>query len=597
MVPRMQPKPDIWSEYVRKCRLAASDHADAQMKLTEDLMQRLGSLQRPLSLCEGSSHSDSKPPIALTHVHGETTFGKTTEHIMHMLDGEYSYSMPIEAGIVPRCVDETPQPSLTLGLQSSRLMRGCSDVSGLMPTFMERTNLHLKEQGSQFSRSLKTALGEEPFFTRFLGLSEDEEEGAGVVYRIVQSRCFQVASASVIAVHTFFIIANTNSSMREAYRQTASNLPSENIDWLDLAFMIFYAIELVLRLWAFKLRFFINRDALWNSLDFFLVAVSLVGLVKSGSDQSANVLAMRSARILKLARLLRVVRAMRFFKQLQLFVDIILGCCESLFWAVVMVILLLLLFSIFFVQMMDNWVRSNWSLDATEEVLHTGAGVEELFGSVQAAMLTLSKAVSGGMDWEAAYDVAAKTGYVNGMAFLSMVAFFIVAVWNIVASVFIENTIQAATFDRDQQVVQEHQAAIRDAKELMDLCRQADLDKSGTFSTEEFQAFISSDKIQEFFLSRGLDIKNAEHFYDMLNAASEGDELELEYFVGSCLRVKGSATSIDLQMLSYEHKVSAVRMKTFSKFVHEALEELCVKIDRLHCQMPLGCKPEECCTL
>eukprot|EP00929_Paragymnodinium_shiwhaense_P105257 TRINITY_DN70192_c2_g1_i1.p1 TRINITY_DN70192_c2_g1~~TRINITY_DN70192_c2_g1_i1.p1 ORF type:complete len:225 (-),score=53.17 TRINITY_DN70192_c2_g1_i1:449-1123(-) len=213
---------------------------------------------------------------------------------------------------------------------------------------------------------------------------------------------------------------------------------------------------------------------------------------------------MRSARMLKIARMLRVVRAMRFFRQLQLFVDIILGCCESLFWAVLMVFLGLLLFSIFFVQMMDNWMRAHWSPDATEEVMQTSAGVAEMFGSLQTAMLTLSKAVSGGMDWEVAYAVAEKTGYGNGIVFLCMVAFFLVAVWNIVASVFIENTIHVATVDHEQQVAKEQHAAIQDAKELMALCKLADLDGSGGFSAEEFRAFLSSAKVREFFLVRDL---------------------------------------------------------------------------------------------
>eukprot|EP00929_Paragymnodinium_shiwhaense_P040263 TRINITY_DN21038_c0_g1_i2.p1 TRINITY_DN21038_c0_g1~~TRINITY_DN21038_c0_g1_i2.p1 ORF type:complete len:653 (+),score=108.08 TRINITY_DN21038_c0_g1_i2:133-2091(+) len=605
MVPRLQAPPDIWSEYVRKCRLAAEDHVAAQTKLTEGLVGRLNSLQplQPL-LSEQEVLADAKVTSGvLKYVPTRSMLGKQTEDFTPMLSA--NASSRTEDFDAVTCSLEKPHYHTSLGpngvvANASKVSRSTGESSTCMygtqsepfqakvaPVFLDRTDLHLEKQHPFFIRSLKKALGEDTVLARLTGNFDNHElDATGIVHRLIRSRLFQVLSASVIAVHTLFIIANTNASMRAAYEESldvgAKLQPQADwTEWVDAGFMAFYAVELALRLWVYRLYFFFNTEACWNILDVFLVGVSLVGVVKS--EQSTNLLAMRSTRILKLARLLRVVRAMRFFKQLQLFVDIILGCCESLFWAVSMILLILLLFAIFFVQMMENWVRANWSPDAREE--ETRAGVVEMFGSVQAAMLTLSKAVSGGMDWEAAYAIAERTGYVNGLVFLCMVAFFSVAIWNIVASVFIENTIQAASVDREQQVVQEHQSAVADAKELMTLCKLADVDKSGTFSAEEFRDFIESDRIREFFLVRGLDIRNAEHFFEMLNSASEGDELELEYFVGSCLRVKGAATSIDLHMLSFEHKVLAQKMKQFIKFVHQSLNELSSKTDQVLSQV------------
>eukprot|EP00929_Paragymnodinium_shiwhaense_P059374 TRINITY_DN29733_c0_g1_i1.p3 TRINITY_DN29733_c0_g1~~TRINITY_DN29733_c0_g1_i1.p3 ORF type:complete len:142 (+),score=39.99 TRINITY_DN29733_c0_g1_i1:186-611(+) len=67
----------------------------------------------------------------------------------------------------------------------------------------------------------------------------------------------------------------------------------------------------------------------------------------------------------------------------------------------------------------------------------------------------------------------------------------------------------------------------------------------------------------------------------MLNATSDGDELELEYFVGSCLRVKGVATGIDLHMLAFEHKIMAQKMKKFMHFVNRAFHDLTNKTDAI----------------
>eukprot|EP00929_Paragymnodinium_shiwhaense_P011298 TRINITY_DN11685_c0_g1_i1.p1 TRINITY_DN11685_c0_g1~~TRINITY_DN11685_c0_g1_i1.p1 ORF type:complete len:618 (+),score=91.82 TRINITY_DN11685_c0_g1_i1:131-1984(+) len=579
MVPRIEGAPDLWAEYIRQCRLAAADHVAAQTKLTEQLVSGLHALQMPLSLSEKDLAADDKMRNSLRHVCVGCALGKKTMgDFPTMLEGLQIVS--IDSGCGPKCL-ETPELSHSLGLRSAKLLTVESN-DDVAPAFLHRTDLHLQKKGSKILRGIQKAFGKESIFIRLWEGSYQEPEDMGVVHGLVTSRFFQVLSATVIVLHTLRMIASTNASMRATCKQSSNGSlgtqQSEDVEWVDSVFLICYAIELALRLWAYRSRFFFNNEACWNILDVVLVGVSLVGF--ANSEHSTNLLAMRSARILKFARLVRVVRAMRFFKPLQLFIDIILGCCGNLFWAALMVLLVLLLFSMFFVQMMDNWLVANWSPDATEEVLETGAGIMEMFGSVQRAMLTLSEAVSGGMDWGEAYDVAEKTGYTNGLVFLCMVAFFFLAVWNIVASVFIENTIHVATVSYEQRVLHEHKVAAFDAKELMDLCKVADVNGSGGFSAEEFQAFISSPKVRNFFVARNLDIKNAEHFFEMLNGASQGDELSLEDFVGSCLRVKGAATSIDLQMLAFEHKVMAQRMKRFINFASAALQELSDKQDQ-----------------
>eukprot|EP00929_Paragymnodinium_shiwhaense_P090607 TRINITY_DN50784_c0_g1_i1.p1 TRINITY_DN50784_c0_g1~~TRINITY_DN50784_c0_g1_i1.p1 ORF type:complete len:676 (-),score=110.59 TRINITY_DN50784_c0_g1_i1:6-2033(-) len=437
-----------------------------------------------------------------------------------------------------------------------------------------RTNLHLEESTNFYDRFFQKRVINP--ISRFIGNPLEK----GVISRIVHSQQFEMISGLVITLHTFFIIASTNASMRTASRESwrgdeLSTQSQEDDDdrLVDIAFLSFYVIEMCLKIYVFRLHLFFNQDAFWNILDILLIAVSVFGVLKSG--KATTVLAMRSTRILKLAKLLRVVRVLRFFKQFKLFVDVLFTCYESLFWAVLLIVLVLLLFAIFFVQMMENWMRASWTPDAPEEVLLTRASVRERFGSVEAAMLTLAKAISGGIDWEDAYMVAAKTGLHNGMVFLCMVAFFSVAIWNLVASVFIESTIQTATVDRDQQIVLEHQQAVTDAKELMELCSLADVDGSGTLSADEFQTFMESDRIRRFFAVRGLDIKNAEYFFNMLSSASDGvDELDLDHFVGSCLRVRGPATSIDLHMFAYEHKLLARKVKKFIRFTTAQLQEL-----------------------
>merc|ERR1711924_10805 len=54
---------------------------------------------------------------------------------------------------------------------------------------------------------------------------------------------------------------------------------------------------------------------------------------------------------------------------------------------------------------------------------------------------------------------------------------------------------------------------------------------------------------------RGIDIKDAQTFFDMMISMTHTSSVDLSTFVETCLQMKGYATSIDLHTLRYELKV------------------------------------------
>merc|ERR1712216_23826 len=66
-----------------------------------------------------------------------------------------------------------------------------------------------------------------------------------------------------------------------------------------------------------------------------------------------------------------------------------------------------------------------------------------------------------------------------------------------------------------------------------------------------------NDFFRQYFDVRGIDIKDAAMFFQMLCASAEvhGGEVDVETFIGGCLRLKGLASSIDVQTLAFESKL------------------------------------------
>eukprot|EP00929_Paragymnodinium_shiwhaense_P063666 TRINITY_DN31819_c1_g2_i3.p1 TRINITY_DN31819_c1_g2~~TRINITY_DN31819_c1_g2_i3.p1 ORF type:complete len:326 (-),score=85.59 TRINITY_DN31819_c1_g2_i3:87-1064(-) len=173
-------------------------------------------------------------------------------------------------------------------------------------------------------------------------------------------------------------------------------------------------------------------------------------------------------------------------------------------------------------------------------------------------------------------------GAANGYVFLFFVFFFVVAVWNIVTSLFIERTMELAKPDVEDLMLLKRRHDLEDAKELMHLCRLVDMDNSNTISFDEFEQFMQNEELRQYFDVRGIDVKDADMFFRMLCAAAEvsGEEVDLETFIGGCMRLKGFASSIDVQTLAFESKLMHCMQKRFFQWAEQKLT--CVEDELQH---------------
>eukprot|EP00929_Paragymnodinium_shiwhaense_P011871 TRINITY_DN11824_c0_g1_i1.p1 TRINITY_DN11824_c0_g1~~TRINITY_DN11824_c0_g1_i1.p1 ORF type:complete len:664 (-),score=100.45 TRINITY_DN11824_c0_g1_i1:151-2142(-) len=547
-----------WADYLRDCRSSTESYLAEQTQLTERLLHRLrGGAPSRLSVEQlaedGRSSSPASDALAVN-----------------------SESAPVS----PR----------RRGAQS--VVWSAASFVGKMSTPKSKSNggiLKKALSGHHFqsSESVQHVLS--------VMEAEAEPERSGRIYKVVTGKGFEVICGLLITLNTIFTVLRANASMdilalsqSTAAADEARHFIQLYLDWLDRIEMMFlgvYAVELCLRLYAHRLYFFCGRSAGWHLLDMVALGAAVSGRLITnflqGSDDAtlssgkSSVMLMRMTRLLKLGKLARVVRAARFFRQMMMFVDCVLGCLENLFWALLMILLVLLLFSIFFVQSFESWLTFN--VDAEEQSRHQ---ILEKFGSVQMSMLTLFYSTTGGTDWADIYKVVRKTDSMSSFMFLGMIIFFAVAVWNIIASIFFEKAIKSSMTSRDDEILDKRRNEEQDAKELMDLCKRADVDSSGSISDVEFEKLMSTESILEFFSVRGLDIKNARHFFEVMNAMTPGNEVDLEEFVGSCLRVKGAATSIDLHLLAFESRAMHSKTNKFMESASEVLTTLTQQTER-----------------
>merc|ERR1719424_1584442 len=126
---------------------------------------------------------------------------------------------------------------------------------------------------------------------------------------------------------------------------------------LDLFFCIFFTLEIILKLVAYRLRFFRRFGWGWNCFDLILVVtqfcdqlITIIGMESSGQEGTV----WRIFRLLRAVRVVRVLRVMAVAEDLQLLVSCILHSFSSFFWACILLLIMIYIVSIYLTQLILN---------------------------------------------------------------------------------------------------------------------------------------------------------------------------------------------------------------------------------------------------
>eukprot|EP00929_Paragymnodinium_shiwhaense_P034652 TRINITY_DN1881_c0_g4_i1.p1 TRINITY_DN1881_c0_g4~~TRINITY_DN1881_c0_g4_i1.p1 ORF type:complete len:686 (+),score=100.50 TRINITY_DN1881_c0_g4_i1:20-2077(+) len=322
-----------------------------------------------------------------------------------------------------------------------------------------------------------------------------------------------------------------------------------------------FLLELVLRVAAYGRAFLSGPGYGWNIFDLFLVASwcaefalemlqTMTGGTSSASSTGlSNMRLFRILRITRMFRLLRIARILRFVRALNLLVLSILTTLRSLVWASILLLLIIFTFAIFICQSVADSMKE--CEDCTMD-----PQLKAYWGTLPRAALSLFQIITGGKDWD---DVAQPLLDLNGFLLVILIVFIIFsqfAVLNVVTGVFCQAAVESAQRDRElmvQSMVTNKQRFV-DAlgEQFTNMFKQFSMGEGGlTFKAFESHMHVKS--VREYFALLELDTSDAWMLFKLLDDDGSGI-INVEEFVDGCLRLKGTARSIDLAKLSMEFK-------------------------------------------
>ncbi|CAK0833763.1 unnamed protein product [Prorocentrum cordatum] len=344
----------------------------------------------------------------------------------------------------------------------------------------------------------------------------------GLLARLFRQARFEVAVQVVIMCNCLFMALVANSEVANWNED-----PHPLILPLELTFQLIYTLELIGKLSVHRLFFFWNEDWALNLLDFTLVVTGAMEIAfRLGNIW--NLSYMRSLRVVKVAKALRLVRVITGAEALRNIFICIIGSMMNFVWSILMLTVVLYVFSLLLVISAGNHLQEIGD-DTSDAAESLRSELLLMYGSIQQSMLTLYKATTGGDDWSLSYNAIASTGWVPSIVYLFFVAFM-----------------QATALSH-------HKEKELAAENMRSLWREVAETDDGYLTTEDFRSGLRGTKIPYQLEDMGLSIDNVSHFFRVLQRhSSEDGKVRINNFVHGCMRLKGAASSYDIQEMRSE---------------------------------------------
>jgi len=333
---------------------------------------------------------------------------------------------------------------------------------------------------------------------------------------------------------------------------------------VELTFCACFAIEIGMRMLAYRLSFFYIHGCAWNYFDMFVVGMQLFEEVlnvivssNSNTNNLPNFSFMRILRVLRLVRIMRLVRILRLIRELRTIVLSIVGSMKSLCWTVFLLFLMIYVVGVYLTQLVIDY-----RVEAVAENRTVHPKIEQYYDTLFRSIMSLYQAITGGLDWNDISDpLVTEISPLIGLVFALYVAFSILALLNVVTGVFVESALKSAKEDSDNYMMNHARNLFYEAS-----------GQNAKLSWAQFEAQVGKPQMQEFFKYIGVDVREARSIFHLIDVNS-GGEIDLDEFLNGCIRLTGPAKAIDVSCLLLSAAKTAEEQKSHYSNIQEILRK------------------------
>jgi len=281
----------------------------------------------------------------------------------------------------------------------------------------------------------------------------------------------------------------------------------------------------------------------WDSyLDMTVVAVALVAWSTEQADV-VNATALRLLRLVKLVRFFRVVKITKILGSLQLLLQAIQSSVSTLFWSVLVLIIVQCIVGMTVSQLLQPWFRDeSIKLERRQKVYR-------YYGTFTYAIITMFEVHLA--NWTPACRVLIDE--VNQWFGLILVVYRCLAgfaILSVINAVFIQRTMKVAQNNSEIMLMQKQKDQEVYQRRLRDVFEKMDTSGDGKLSRQEVNEMLENPVMKTWVACLEMDAKDFEVLFELFD---DGDGLiTAEEFLIGTSRLRGGSKNIDMARLMFQ---------------------------------------------
>lgn len=392
-------------------------------------------------------------------------------------------------------------------------------------------------------------------------------KGEWLAYKVKRFMQSQICETLVGLV----ILANFAILAYEADERIASvdgTIPAW-IDAVNKAFLVFYSVEVCLRLGTERMSFF---QVSWNCLDLFIVVIGIIGEIFSavvagsgGSDAFASVNLLRTFRTI---RLVRAVRLMTSFPEMWAIINSLASCFKTLLWSAILILVMLTIWSIIAVEFIQPYV-----VEMAEKGLYDGVDCPycpKAFDSVMLANLTLFQIMTGD-GWSVLARPLIEHYPALALFFIAIIFIMVFGMLNLITAVLVDTAAREREADHANLASQKAIEQKKAVKKLVTMCQDIDEDSSGTISQKELaESFNTSEEFAATMVAMDVCEEDLECIFEILDADGSGDVSYIE-FAENLFKMKTQESRTTMMLTKHHVEQTAKEVASLKKLLLPSL--------------------------
>lgn len=340
---------------------------------------------------------------------------------------------------------------------------------------------------------------------------------------------------------------------------------------INVGFCVAFTFEIMMRFCVHGLQFLSMPGWPWNVFDCALVGLQVfseimryiwINYLGVKHQLHYQFVVLRVMRIFRIVRVLRLVHVLHIVGELRMLLVSVAGSVRSLFWTVLLLLMLTYVFGLYLTQLVvDFKIQNPDKHDEQQELV-------KYYGTLSRTMLSLYQTISDGIHWHEVMDpLASHCSQWIALVFALYIAFTLFALMNVITGVFVESAMRTAEEDKRRLLI----------NQMRQLFEGADVDHSGTISWDEFQTQMENPQMQTYLKAIDLHQEEARELFHLLDIDGSG-EIDAVDFVNGCLRLHGSAKAIDFAAFLHEYRWLSLKIADHITYAENCWAHMCPEV-------------------